>query len=167
MNSKLSAFVGACAALAIAGLSVPAAAAPPVPNDPSLLVFPAGIACDFGLQIEGAGDGHQKVKEFKDGVRTISTGTGRSLTWTNTDTDATYFSKSNGTNTTTRSNPDGSTTMTFTGHNGIVMYPTDLPPGPSTTLYSGQVVVNIDSAGNWTIEKESGKKIDICAQLSS
>ena len=52
------------------------------------------------------------------------------------------------------------------GHNVIILYPTDVPAGPSTTLYVGQVVYMDDGYGNFTLVKTSGKSLDICAALS-
>jgi len=63
-------------------------------------------------------------------------------------------------------NPDGSATQVTTGHNIVILFPTDVPAGPSTTLYVGRVVISIDSAGNYTLLKASGSSADICAALS-
>ncbi len=132
------------------------------------LILPSGFACSFDLQIEGW-DGKQHIKEFKDKngfVRTLSAGTGSALRYTNLDTGATFSSKSNGAITHTTYNPDGSLTLKLTGHNLVILFPTDFPPGPSTTLYAGHVVILIDTSGNWTVEEESGKMTDICAVLA-
>ena len=49
----------------------------------------------------------------------------------------------------------------------VILFPTDIPAGPSTTLYDGgRVLLSIDAIGNFTLKEESGKKIDICAILS-
>jgi hypothetical protein len=63
-------------------------------------------------------------------------------------------------------NPDGSQTIEITGHNVLILFPTDFPPGPSTTLYVGRVVYSIDASGVYTVLEESGKKTDICAAVS-
>jgi hypothetical protein len=144
----------------------PAIAANGLPN--FTLELPAGLACSFDLQIEGW-DGKQHVKEFtgKNGVvRTLSAGTGSALRYTNLETGATFSSKSNGAVTQTTYNLDGSSTLKLTGHNLVILFPTDFPPGPSTTLYAGHVAILIDTSGNWTVQAESGKVTDICAILS-
>jgi hypothetical protein len=63
-------------------------------------------------------------------------------------------------------NADGSRTVTLTGHNLLILFPTDVPPGPSTTLYVGRVVFTVDAGGVFTLESTSGRATDICAALS-
>jgi len=113
--------------------------------------FPAGLACAFNLRIEGSG-GNQIIREFLDEngniVRTLTTGTGSALTFTNLDTSATLSLRSNGAVTNVTNNPDGSQTMVTTGHNILILFPTDVPAGPTTTLYVGRVVFTIDSHRN-------------------
>jgi hypothetical protein len=46
------------------------------------------------------------------------------------------------------------------------MFPTDIPAGPSTTLYVGQLVYTVDPAGVFTVESSRGNSTDICAELS-
>ena len=131
--------------------------------------FPAGQACAFSLRIEGSG-GNQIMREFLDEngnvVRTLTTGTGSALTFTNLDTNATLSLRSNGAVTNVTNNPDGSQTVVTMGHNILILFPTDVPAGPTTTLYVGRVVFTIDSSGTFTLQQHSGKAIDICAALS-
>jgi hypothetical protein len=54
-----------------------------------------------------------------------------------------------------------------TGHNVLVLFPTDIPAGPSTTLTVGQTVFKVDATGVFTVLKVSGKSTDICAALSA
>jgi len=133
-------------------------------------VFPAGTACDFDLAVDIAG-GHQVVHTFVDAngttVRTLSTGVGSQLTFTNPSTNATIALRSNGSVTNTVFNADGSQTITLTGHNVLVLFPTDVPAGPSTTLYVGRVVFTIGVDGQtFTLQSTSGTATDICAALS-
>jgi len=132
------------------------------------VVFPAGTACDFDLQIDGWG-GNTLIKDFidKDGnvVRSILAGRGAAMRFTNLATDSTFLTKSNGATQHTTYNLDGSSTQKLTGHNVLIMYPTDNPPGPSTTLYVGRVVYTVDTAGVFTLQAASGKTTDICAAL--
>ena len=47
------------------------------------------------------------------------------------------------------------------------MFPTDVPPGPSTTLYVGQVVFTFDNeTGFTTVQENEGTATDLCAALS-
>jgi hypothetical protein len=48
----------------------------------------------------------------------------------------------------------------------LILFPSDVPEGPSTTLYVGRVVFTIDDAGVFTVVSTSGKSTDICAELS-
>jgi hypothetical protein len=159
----------ACAAVATA--AVLALAGPAAASDPFVLDLPAGLACaDFDLRIEGFGDANRVYREFtdKDGnvVRTLSTGTGDTLEYKNLATGTTYQSTSNGSVNHTVVNADGSTTSVLSGHNLVILFPTDFPPGPSTTLHTGQVVLEVDAAGTFTILKATGRALDICATLS-
>ncbi len=131
--------------------------------------FPPGVACEFALGVEGHGS-TQHYKEFvdKDGtvVRWMTAGKGPALTFINLDTDAELSLKSNGGVWHVTNHQDGSQTWVLTGHNVLIMFPTDLPPGPSTTLYVGQVVFTVDSNGVYTLIRSSGRATDICAALS-
>jgi hypothetical protein len=131
--------------------------------------LPAGDACDgFAVRVEGSG-GNQIVREFRDSngnlVRTLSTGTGSALTFTNLSTNATFSSTSNGSVARATNNPDGTTTWTRMGHNVLILFPTDVPAGPSTTLIVGRFVYT-DSNGVFTLKEVSGHTTDICAVLS-
>jgi hypothetical protein len=140
------------------------------PAHAELPPFPAGQACNnFDLKVDGFVV--PEPKEFKDKngnvVRTLVAGKGSALTFTNLGTGATLSLKSNGSVTHTTFNPDGTQTVVATGHNVIILFPTDVPAGPSTTLYVGRVVYTVDpSTGVFTLQKTSGKTIDICAALS-
>jgi hypothetical protein len=132
--------------------------------------LPAGSAClGFDLRIEGTG-GNQVVKEFVDRngnvVRALSAGTGSALSFTNLSTGATFSLRSNGAVSHTTVNPDESSTVTITGHNVLILFPTDVPAGPSTTLHVGLVVYTIDANEVFTVEQVSGQTTDICAVLS-
>jgi hypothetical protein len=137
----------------------PSAAAPD-----STLSLPAGVACSFPLQIDITG-GPQVTKTFTaaDGsVRVLSAGKGSDLVFTNVATGATYALKGNGTVTWRL----GSTRLTFSGHNVVIYFPTDIPAGPSTTLVVGKEVIAVDSSGTFTRLSRSGTTTDICAALS-
>jgi len=63
-------------------------------------------------------------------------------------------------------NADGSATVTSTGHNVLILFPSDVPAGPSTTLYVGRVVFTVGANGVFTVVSTSGSATDICAALS-
>jgi hypothetical protein len=161
--------VAAAAAALVGAAAATAAQAEPTPGP---MVFPAGQACaGFDLQIEGTG-GNSRTREFTDEsgnlVRTLTTGTGPALTFTNLASGATYSTPSNGSVTKVQYNSDFSTTLTLTGHNILILFPSDDPAGPSTTLQVGRVVVQVSAdTGAFTVTSVGGRSVDICAALSS
>lgn len=131
--------------------------------------LPAGVACSFPLQFQVAGTPPDtKVFTDKEGnpVKSITAGKGVQLTFTNVISGATLSLKANGSVTKQTFNPDGTTTFVTTGHNVLILFPSDVPPGPTTTLYVGRVVFTVDNAGVFTLLGTSGKSTDICAVLS-
>jgi hypothetical protein len=158
--------------LAASTLALGAALGGAAPATADSLVLPAGVACadfDLGIAIDGAAKVERTFTD-RDGnvVRTLSAGTGAALTFTNLDTDATFATTSNGSVTHTTINADGTTTTSLTGHNILILFPTDVPPGPSTGLYVGRVTLTINTTtGVYTVLQTSGWITDICAQLSA
>jgi hypothetical protein len=149
----------------------PALAAPPerVPT-PAPLEFPAGIACpefDLGLEFSG---GNLHVKEFKDEngdvVRTFTAGKGFTLTFTNLESEESVTIRTDGSVSSVTSNPDGTQTFTATGHFGFIIFPTDVPAGPATIVYTGRTVYNVAPDGVFTLVSESGRQRDVCAELA-
>jgi hypothetical protein len=165
MSSK--GLLAAGATLALLGSAVPSTAI----ADPDLVIdLPAGLACaNFDLRIEVTANPNRVYREFYDKsgnlVRYISAGKGNDLTVMNLSSGARLTLKANGSVEKTRFNPDGTTTSTATGHNLIIFFPTDNPPGPSTTLYVGRVVWTVDTSGVWTLMSTAGDSTDICAEL--
>ncbi len=134
------------------------------------VVFPAGVACEFELALDLAGGDKRVERTFVDAdgkpVRMLSAGVGSQLTFTNLSNDATVALPANGAVTRTVFNADGSQTVTATGHNVLILFPADVPAGPSTTLYVGRVVFRVDAQGVFTLESTRGTARDICAALS-
>ena len=131
--------------------------------------LPAGSACDgFAVSVAVSG-GNQIVREFRDTngnvVRTLSAGTGSALTFTNLSNGVTFSSTSNGAVGRATKNTDGSTTWTRMGHNVLILFPSDVPTGPSTTLIVGRFVYTVDSNEVFKLEEVSGHTTDICAIL--
>jgi hypothetical protein len=134
------------------------------------LILPPGVACSFGLQVEIVSGDHRVNRTFVDAngntVRILEAGYGNQLTFTNTSTGSTLTLPANGSVSQTVINADGSKTVTLSGHNVLILFPTDVPAGPSTTLYVGRVVFTIDVNGDYTLVSTSGTARDICAELS-
>jgi hypothetical protein len=133
-------------------------------------IFPAGLACaDFDLKVEASGGTikqHDITDRSGEVVRVILAGTGPALTLTNLTSGATYSTPSNGSVTHIAVNPDGTLTYRVTGHNILILFPTDVPPGPSTTLYVGQVGFTVDANAVFTVTSMAGRSVDICTALS-
>jgi hypothetical protein len=131
--------------------------------------LPAGIACEFELILDISTPEHRVFREFKDKngnvVRTLSAGKGNTLVFTNASTGATLTLHPNGSVEHATVHPDGTTTFVVTGHEVLILFPTDVPAGPSTTLYVGRVVFDVDANGTFTLVSTSGKSTDICAAL--
>jgi hypothetical protein len=156
-------------------IALTAAARPAVAAEPFIL--PADVACpDFALGITATG-GKLHTKDFvdKDGnlVRSITAGKGVDLTYTNYGSEgdvagASVTIKTAGSVTKTVYNSDGTYTVTATGHNGLILFDTDIPAGPSTTHYIGRLVYTVDPAtGVFTLITTSGQERDICAELAT
>lgn len=140
------------------------------------IILPAGTGCEFALGYAPTG-GKLHTKDFTDAdgnvVRSITAGKGVVITYTNygDDPDNPVAGKSvtirtDGSVTKTVTSRDGIQTITATGHNGLIMFPSDDPPGPSTVHYIGQLVYNINpETGVFTFVSSTGSQRDICAEL--
>jgi hypothetical protein len=130
--------------------------------------LPAGLGCEFPLTVTFEGQ-NVTTHEFStnDGtVKILLAGKGNNLTFTNAETGESLFFKSLGYRETTVRNPDGSGTTTSSGTQGIILFPTDSPAGPSTTVIEGRLVYDFTASGVFTVESVSGNVTDICAALS-
>lgn len=140
-------------------------------------ILPADLGCaGFSLGLTGVG-GKLHTKEFFDAngniVRSLTAGKGVLLTYTNFGPDANHpvagksiTFRTDGSVTSTVYNKDGTQTVTATGHNGLVMFPTDVPAGPTATQYTGKIVYTIGTDGVFTLVRTSGKSVDVCAALA-
>jgi hypothetical protein len=168
-SRKARHLVRGVAALALTSALAVATAAP---ASAATIFLPAGTACEFPLTIEVSG-GKRIIREFTDEngnvVKIIEAGKGFDLEFTNEETKESIAFPSNGSVSQTTINADGSATVQATGHNVVIFFPTDDPPGPSTTLYEGRLVYTVDSPypnGAFTLQSSSGPTTDICALLA-
>jgi hypothetical protein len=160
---KHAAAFAAVASAMVLGTAVEPAAAATTILDP-------GVACDFGLRLD-AGDDTRSVHEFKDAngnvVRLLLAGRGTAVTLTNEDTGASLSLSANGAPWNIVNHPDGTSTYTTMGHLVLILFPTDIPAGPSTTLYVGRVVFDVNNTtGVFTLKQTRGTATDLCAALS-
>jgi hypothetical protein len=145
----------------------------PTALDPTIIELPAGspfAACAFTLRIEIRSAKNPVIQEFKDRngnvVRLLRAGKGDTLVFTNVDTQRALAPLTTGGSVMwTKLNPDGSATVALTGHNVLILFPTDVG-GPSTTLYIGRVVYTVDTAGVFAVQSSTGSSTDICALLT-
>jgi len=162
---------GAASALTL--LSAPLALAGDEP-----IFLPIGQGCaDFNLQLSSTGGNlHTKTFLDKNGdpVRVLTAGKGVNLTYTNFGPDPedpvagkSVTIKTAGSVTSIRTNPDGTSTYTSTGHNGLVLFPTDVPAGPTTTQYIGRLVFDVaPDTGVFTLISTAGQARNICSELA-
>ncbi|MFB0840323.1 hypothetical protein ACETK3_20260 [Arthrobacter sp. E44] len=146
-----------------------ATAQPAEADDP--IVLDPGLGCPgFALQLQGTG-GNLQTKDFYDKngnkVRTITAGKGVLLTYTNLSTGKSITFDTSGSVSKTTYNADGTYTVRASGHNGLVLFPSDVPAGPTTTQYTGTIVYTIDpTTGVFTLVSSSGQAVDVCAALA-
>lgn len=170
MNSALRR-IGIAASIATLAMGAGTSTAMGADGPDFTVDFPAGVACaGFAVRVEGSG-GNQHTREFRDAegqlVRMITAGTKPGLTLINMSTGASLDIKSDGSVQHTTFHSDGTQTVRSTGHTVVVWFPTDVPAGPSMTLYMGQIVFTIDSDGVGTMQSVRGTSTDICAALRS
>jgi hypothetical protein len=101
-------------------------------------------------------------------VRYLNAGKGNQFVFTNLTSGVTLSVKTGGSVEHITPNPNGTQTWVTSGHELIILFPTDTPPGPATTLYIGRLVFTLDPSSNTFlgIQSFTGKSIDICAALA-
>lgn len=166
-SHRLACVVGIVLLTLMAGATLSRAAQSP-PD--ATVVFPAGVACaGFDLQVDIWNNPHRVIREFSDksgnAVRLLTAGKGSTLAFTNLTTQESFALRPNGSVEHVTYNLDGSQAWTTTGHNVLILFPTDVPAGPSTTQYVGQVVFTVDPNGVFTLQSARGTATDICAAL--
>jgi hypothetical protein len=166
--ARLFALLVATLALTFFALAPTAGADPPV-REPFVNMggtLPAGVACaGFPVTVSIDVDRQTATTFFdNDGNPTRQVITGRLiLTVTN---DTTHESRTYrlGGAIHLLFGADGSVTITLTGNSLITLFPTDVPPGPSTTQGSGRAVIRIDAL--FTLVSRTGHVEDVCAELA-
>ena len=137
------------------------------------IVLPAGEACEgFDVALEGT-EGNQKTHKLRNkngNPVTLVTGTSGSVVFTNISTGKTFTLRSRGT--AIRTTPITTTPETddfnvqVSGHFVLILFPSDVPKGPSSTLFEGRVDWT-DTGSTDTLLDARGKQTDICAELAS
>lgn len=155
---------------AAAGIASLALIAPSAQAVDYQIEFPADLACPgFGVGINLSG-GNQQVHEFVDDagntVRLLTTGTGSNIEFANLTTGTTVNLRSKGATSDTRFLSDGTALVTNKGTNVLILFPTDDPAGPSSTLIVGRLVFTVDTSGVFTVQSVSGRTTDLCALVA-
>jgi hypothetical protein len=142
--------------------------------DTFTFTLPAGQACpDFDLKIDLTTPDHRVMKTFFDAngnpVRYLAAGQGNKFVFSNAADGFSLSVKTGGSVEHITPNADGTQTWVTTGHELVILFPTDSPPGPATILYIGRLVFNLDPATFTFLGMQSftGKSTDICATLSN
>jgi hypothetical protein len=132
-----------------------------------------GVACAFGLGLDGgAFPPERKTFTDKNGnTVTVFAGKSGAVTYTNLATEESVSFDAGGTHLRVTSRPDGTQRLEFSGHVGIILFPTDNPSGPSTTQISERLVIENSAPDRnglvvSTVLKQVGKQTDVCAALS-
>jgi hypothetical protein len=152
--------------LALAAMIVAAQLASAQEHD---LVLDPGVACDFGLGLDGGAFPPER-KTFTDpngNPITVLAGKSGAVTYTNLATEESLTFRSRGTALRITEMSDGTQLLEFSGNVGIILFPTDVPAGPSTTQINGRLVMSFDPVTGFTVVlKQEGNQIDVCARLS-
>lgn len=172
MTSKTNRLVASASLLAALSLTMaqPSFAATHG-EEPSFTVdLPAGAGCSFPLRLESSSGKVRTISfttENGQPGRIISVKTGVVLTYTNLATEESVSIKTSG-SVTSAVPIDGVTELrTATGHNGLILFPDDVPNGPTTTQYNGKIVYTFNTQTFFIeVVETSGKATDICAELS-
>jgi hypothetical protein len=132
--------------------------------------FDAGVACDFPLALDGGAPPPVR-KTFTDPngnpIVVLSAGKSGAVTYTNLDTTESLTFPSRGTALRDTTQSDGTHLLEFSGNVGLLLFPSDVPAGPSTTQINGRLVLSFDPATGFTVVlKQEGNQIDVCAALS-
>jgi len=167
---KANRLLVAVTSLALVGSATRSIAAEPSTPPDAVIDLEAGLACaGFDLRIEIWNNPNRVVREFKDEngnvVRTLTAGKGSTLAFTNLSTGETLWLRPNGAVEHVTIGADGLQTWAITGHNVLILFPTDVPAGPSTTQYVGRVVFTVDANGVFRLQSASGTSTDLCALL--
>jgi hypothetical protein len=154
----------------LAGLTL---LAPPAANAEEIFgPFPACPEFDVSLSFSGGNQG-LRVTRVHDGViYTVTSGSGTTIKFYAVDPEngkllgksVTFDTKASVTKTATSG---GLTDYQINGFGTLLLFPTDQPGGPSTTVYNGTVTFTFDATGtlvNTVVNK--GRQFDICAALS-
>jgi hypothetical protein len=166
---RLLAATSSLIAVLTLGVIGSASAEPRSPVDPGVLAVEPGVACDFPRGVSST-TGQVRTKDWVDSsgnpVRLLQVQTGASYTYVNLTTGESLTTKAHGSVTQTTV-ADGVATVTANGQNTLILFETDVPAGPSTTLYQGRIVYTVDlSSGVFTLISTSGTHLDICDALT-
>jgi hypothetical protein len=129
--------------------------------------FPAGLACGFEVASQTVTNNEFTTTfpaETNGDVVQLVTGS-VAQRFTNVATGKTLSATLSGPGTIVF-HPDGSVTARAEGPSVLILFPGDIPSGPSFVINYGQYVVNITASGQFIVQKQTGAQFDVCAALS-
>ena len=174
-TSRMARHRTALASVAAATLVLGTAGAAAADEHEHDAVLDAGIACaDFAVGLDFIG-GKRNVREFTDKngdvVGVLVTGAAEAVVVTNLTTGESVTAPSRGANTRVTVTGEGTGDVVHTGNLLLILFPTDDPAGPSTTLIQGRTVYTyapdpFPNSDLITLKSITGKTTDLCAALA-
>ena len=149
--------------------SLAAAGGKPIrtPLEPDSDTYPAGLACDFAVTTEDVISNEYDTTFPPDANGDVMTlVTGRLISRvTNVETTESITLNASGPGPIV-SHSDGSVTATVHGPSFLILFPGDMPSGPSFVVNYGRYVVDITPDGQFIVQSQTGRQFDVCAALS-
>lgn len=130
---------------------------------------PAGVACaGFPVQIQARGVGKEpRELPTRDGtLRWQVAGKDADYRFVNVNEPAKTYTLTRAAYRMSERTVQGSYVLTINGTGWLVLFPEDVPNGPSTTVFSGTMVLTEGADGVFRVTKWTGRKVDVCAAIS-
>jgi len=134
------------------------------------IVLDPGVGCSFRLALDNI-DFPPVRREFTDrngNAVVLRAGKSGAITYTNLDNGKTVAFPSRGTHLRETATGEPNVVLQeFSGNVGLVLFPGDVPAGPSTIQLNGRLVATFNTkTGATEVQKLVGHQIDICARLA-
>jgi hypothetical protein len=129
----------------------------------------AGVACqDFPVQIQIRGVGKEpRELPTRDGsLRVQVAGKDADYRFVNAAEPTKSYTLTRSAYRMSQTTAGGSYVLTINGTGWLVLFPSDIPAGPSTTVFSGNLVIKERPGGVYEVTKFTGRKIDVCAAIA-
>jgi hypothetical protein len=148
-------------------ISGSALAVPPdrFPSPSTDFTYPAGLTCSFPVSVQILQDNGFLTFHYDQAgnVRWFATHGVLKVRVTNDNSEESVTLNISGAGKTVP-NPDGSSTLTGTGHWTLAFFPTDNPPN-SLLYVSGRFTISVSPTGDFTLLERTGTVVDLCDAL--